>query len=120
MENGALSSASIDLNVDTTLTPATGWNAGAVVDSAALKGYLDSSFGGMTATVTNTETEKSFVDVSTSQANGVITGTHVGVVYGTYGAYSADTATVSAATDGVATVADTQAFVTSALTWTML
>lgn len=120
MENGALSAASIDLNVDATLTPATGWNAGAVVDSAALKGYLDSSFGGMTATVADRETAKSFVDVSTSQANGVITGTHVGVVYGSYGAYSADTATVSAATDGVATVADTQAFVTSALTWTML
>ena len=120
MENGALSSASIDLNVDATLAPTTGWNAGAVVDSAALKGYLDSSFGGMTATVADTETEKSFVDVSTSQANGVITGTHVGVVYGTYGAYSADTATVSDAVDGVATVADTQAFVTSALTWTIL
>ena len=44
----------------------------------------------------------------------------MGVVYGTYGAYSADTATVSAAVDGVATVADTQAFVTSALTWTIL
>lgn len=120
MENGALSSASIDLNVDTALTADGGWNAGAVVDSSALKGYLDSSFGGMTATVADTETEKSFVDVSTSQANGVITGTHVGVVYGTYGAYSADTATVSAAVDGVATVADTQAFVTSALTWTIL
>lgn len=120
MENGALSSASIDLNVVDALTPATGWNAGSVVDSAALKGYLDSSFGGMTATVADRETAKSFVDVSTSQANGVITGTHVGVVYGTYGAYSADTATVSAAVDGVATVADTQAFVTSALTWTIL
>ena len=120
MENGALSSASINLNVDTALTAEGGWNAGAVVDSAALKGYLDSSFGGMTATVADTESKKSFVDVSTSQANGVITGTHVGVVYGTYGAYSADTATVSAATDGVATVADTQAFVTSALTWTIL
>lgn len=120
MENGALSSASIDLNVVDALTPATGWNAGSVVDSAALKGYLDSSFGGMTATVADRETAKSFVDVSTSQANGVITGTHVGVVYGTYGSYSAATATVSAAVDGVATVADTQAFVTSALTWTML
>ena len=120
MENGALSSASIDLNVDTALTADGGWNAGAVADSAALKRYLDSSFGGMTATVADRETAKSFVDVSTSQANGVITGTHVGVVYGTYGAYSADTATVSAATDGVATVADTQAFVTSALTWTIL
>lgn len=120
MENGALSAASIDLNVDATLTPATGWNAGAVVDSAALKGYLDSSFGSMTATVAHTESAKSFVDVSTSQDNGVITGTHVGVVYGTYGSYSADTATVSAAVDGVATVAATQTFVTSALTWTML
>lgn len=120
MTDGALSSASIDLNVDTTLTPATGWNAGAVTDSAALKGYLDSSFGGMTATVADTESAKSFVDVSTSQANGVITGTHVGVVYGIYGSYSADTATVSAAVDGVATVAATQSFVTSALTWTIL
>ena len=120
MENGALSSASIDLNVDTALTAAGGWNSGAVTDSAALKGYLDSSFGGMTATVADTETKKSFVDVSTSQANGVITGTHVGVVYGTYGAYSDATATVSDAVDGIATVANTQTFITSALTWRIL
>lgn len=121
MTDGSLSSASIDLNVDATLTPTTGWNAGAVTDSAALKGYLDSSFNGMTATVTDKD-GKEFVEVSTSQANGVITDTQVGVKYGTYGSYSVDSSavTLSDAVDGVATVADTQKFVKSALTWTIL
>lgn len=92
---------------DLTVTTPTGAVTGA--DIAAIKGYVDNRLSDMDADVSGKDA-KEFVTVSNSQVDGVLTGTQVNVVYG---AYNTDT-------NGVATVADTKAFVTSALTWTIL
>lgn len=88
-------------------TTATGAVTGA--DVATIKSYVDDRLSDMDKDVTGKDA-KEFVTVSTSQVDGVLTSTQVNV---TYGSYDTDV-------NGVATVADTKTFVTSALTWTIL